>query len=298
MFGLSCLLIAIAIGGASETANAQATRTWVSGVGDDVNPCSRTAPCRTFPGAISKTAAGGEINCLDPGSFGAVTITKSLTIDCSGNFAGVLVSSTNGIIVNAGANDKVTVRNLSFQGLGTAPNAIRFLAGAQLTVDHVRIEGFTQNGIDVAKTANGELYVDNTHITEVNNGIRLSTTAGFITAGIKNATIVNATTNGIESASNGVRANIEGANIVGAGGNGIAVSAGTGTMNVNSSMISSNVTGVNVAASGSTIRISDNAIFNNGTDLAIGAGATLATDGTNRTGPAAGAVPNGTITLR
>ena len=62
-------------------ASAQATRTWISGVGDDANPCSRTAPCKTFAGAISKTAEGGEINALDPGGYGAVTITKSITID-------------------------------------------------------------------------------------------------------------------------------------------------------------------------------------------------------------------------
>jgi hypothetical protein len=177
-------------------------------------------------------------------------------------------------------------------------NGIRFLGGAQLTVEGVTIEGFTQNGIDVAKTATGELYVGNTLITEVNNGIRLSTTAGFIIAGINNVSIVNATTNGIESASDGVRANVDRANIVGVGGSGIVVSAGTGTINVNASMVSSSVTGVNVASNGSIIRISDNVIHNNGTDLAIGAGATLATDGTNRTGPAPGAVPNGTITLR
>src|SRR3954451_11219280 len=86
---------------------AQATRTWVSGVGDDVNPCSRTAPCKTFAGSISKTAAGGEIDCLDPGGFGAVTITKAITIDCSGTFGSILASGTNGIIVNAGVNDVV-----------------------------------------------------------------------------------------------------------------------------------------------------------------------------------------------
>ncbi len=51
--------------------HAQAFRTWVSGVGDDANPCSRTAPCKTFAGAISKTALNGEINCLDPAGFGA-----------------------------------------------------------------------------------------------------------------------------------------------------------------------------------------------------------------------------------
>src|SRR5262249_38663624 len=79
------------------SANAQATRAWVSGVGDDANPCSRTAPCKTFAGAISKTAAGGEIDCLDPGGFGAVTITKSMTLDCSGTFGSILAAGTNGV---------------------------------------------------------------------------------------------------------------------------------------------------------------------------------------------------------
>src|SRR5947209_6578619 len=82
--------------------SAQATRTWVSGVGDDANPGSRTAPCKTFAGAISKTAPGGEISVLDPGGFGALTITKPITIDGGGNLAGVLVSGTNGIVVAAG----------------------------------------------------------------------------------------------------------------------------------------------------------------------------------------------------
>ena|SRR6516162_3473324 len=84
----------------ASSASAQATRTWVSGVGDDANPCSRTAPCKTFAGAISKTAAAGEINVLDPGGFGAVTITKSIRIISDHIEAGVLVSGSNGITVN------------------------------------------------------------------------------------------------------------------------------------------------------------------------------------------------------
>src|SRR5215212_1553009 len=97
----SMAAIAVAATMVSATpANAQATRTWVSGVGDDANPCSRTAPCKTFPGAISKTAAGGEINCLDPGGFGGVTINKSLSIVCDYTEGGLLVSGTNAIIVN------------------------------------------------------------------------------------------------------------------------------------------------------------------------------------------------------
>src|SRR5580692_2595266 len=97
-------------------AHAQATRTWVSGVGDDANPCSRTAPCLTFAGAISKTAAGGEIDALDPGGFGTLTITKSITIDGGGGVAsGMASSGNNGITVSAGATDIVTIRNVQVQ---------------------------------------------------------------------------------------------------------------------------------------------------------------------------------------
>src|ERR1041384_6492361 len=113
---------------ATAPAHAQATRTWVSGVGDDVNPCSRTAPCKTFAGAISKTAAGGEINCLDPGGFGAVTITKSITIDGThgAGFGSILPSGTNGVNINDSATAtpgtiKVRLRSLSIQGAGTTP---------------------------------------------------------------------------------------------------------------------------------------------------------------------------------
>src|SRR5579864_3096363 len=107
----------------SAPAHAQATRTWVSGVGDDANPCSRTAPCKTFAGAISKTAAQGEIDCLDPGGFGAITITKAITLDCSGTGGSILVSGTNGITINAASTDRVIIRNLRVQGLGPGVNA-------------------------------------------------------------------------------------------------------------------------------------------------------------------------------
>src|SRR5882762_1005645 len=99
---ISLTLLAICLW--SSAAHAQATRTWVSGVGDDANPCSRTAPCKTFAGAISKTAAGGEIDALDPGGYGTVTITKGITIDGGGGqVASVLAAGVNGIIVNAPA---------------------------------------------------------------------------------------------------------------------------------------------------------------------------------------------------
>ncbi len=159
----------------ADQAQAQATRTWVSGVGDDANPCSRTAPCKTFAGAISKTAAGGEINCIDPGGFGGVTITKSITIDCANTEGGVLVSGTNGITVNAGANDVVTLRGLDIFGVVSVPalNGINFLAGAALVVEQCAIRQFRATGsngfgILFQPSATSELYVTDTDIA--NNG--------------------------------------------------------------------------------------------------------------------------------
>lgn len=139
---------------------AQATRTWVSGVGDDANPCSRTAPCKTFAGAISKTAPGGEIDALDPGGFGALTITKSLTIDGGGGqVASVLASGTNGIVVNAGPNDTVILRNLAFNGIGNGLNGIVFNSGKSLRVQNVRVDRFTGAGLSITSTTGSVVEV-------------------------------------------------------------------------------------------------------------------------------------------
>ena len=142
----------------ASVAQAQASRTWVSGVGDDVNPCSRTAPCKTFAGAISKTAAGGEISVLDPGGYGGVTITKSISINAEGAEGGVLVSGANGIVVN-GPNVIVNLRGLMIEGLGTSPNGVRFISGAALHIQNCVIRRFAAGG---AGNQNGILFAPNT----------------------------------------------------------------------------------------------------------------------------------------
>ena len=162
--------------------SAQATRTWVSGVGSDANPCSRTAPCITFAGAMGKTADKGEINCLDPGGFGTVTINKSITIDCNGTFGHILATGLNGVLVNtAGVN--VTLRNLSINGATTGSFGIRFLQGNSLTLENVHIANF--NGalgamgvLFAPNSANATLLVSNSVIRS--NGIAPSTGGGIV----------------------------------------------------------------------------------------------------------------------
>jgi hypothetical protein len=238
-------------------AHAQATRTWVSGVGDDANPCSRTAPCKTFAGAISKTAANGEINCLDPGGFGAVTITKAITISCEAGTAGVLVSGANGIIVNAAAADVVTLKGLDIDGVGTGLNGIRFLAGAALVVDTCVIRGFTSAagfGISFAPTTIATLHVINSVIMK--NG----------SAGRGGGLQVNATGGGFARAM--ITRSVIDRNLVGVS----AVGAGpTSAIQVFQSAVSHNSSnGLLASGAGAVIKVGGSAVIGNGSAATSG----------------------------
>src|SRR4051812_32913878 len=197
-------------------ASAQATRTWVSGVGDDANPCSRTAPCKTFAGAISKTAGGGEINVLDPGGFGGVTITKSMTIRSTFE-AGVLVSGTNAIVIAAGVNDNVILEGLDIEGLGTGLNGITVTGNVKAVyVLRCSINKFTQNGINFASTnANARLVVRDSVITLNNGGVNVQNGAAGVNGAIISSQVDGNTSFAIQA--NGATANISYVNSVLAG---------------------------------------------------------------------------------
>jgi hypothetical protein len=158
---------------AAAPAHAQATRTWVSGVGDDMAlVCSRTNPCKTLAAAISVTDTNGEINCIDPGGFGSVTITKSITIDCSGTFGGIVAAGTNGITINLTATPdplkSVVLRGLNINGAGSAGQAglrgVSILSATLVTLDNVVISNFTQQGVADVRTAPGRLFIKNSVI--------------------------------------------------------------------------------------------------------------------------------------
>jgi hypothetical protein len=275
----------------ADPAVAQASRTWVSGVGDDANPCARTAPCKTFAGAISKTAPGGEIDCLDPGGFGAVTITKAITIDCTGTFGSVLVAGTNAIIVSAGANDRVILRGLSLNGLGSGLSGVRFLTGAQLTVENCFVVGFTVNGIDVELTGSGNVSVTNSYITGGNKGIFATATAVSAVT-VKDTSILRALV-GFEAQAN-VVAMLTNTDIASANNSAVRASGGS-QVGIDGSTLNFNNIAINASASGAIVRISNSDLYNNGTNFSIAAGATILSGGDNRTTPTGGSNPSGSI---
>lgn len=258
----------------NSAGSAQATRTWVSGVGDDANPCSRTAPCKTFAGAISKTAAGGEIDVLDPGGFGAVTITKSITIDGNGTFASVLGAGTNGIIVNAGGSDVVTIRNISINGAGTGLNGIRFLAGGALHVENCVIFGFSQKGIDFEPGASSKLFVKDTIIRNNSGGGALSKPGSF---GSAVATLDNVRLDGNlfgVQAERGSTVTIRGSEVSGSSQNGIAAFGGSAVfIHVEDSVVTGNGAGIRSGGGSTTVRLSNVTAVGNGTGLLLFGGA-------------------------
>lgn len=284
------IVCAILVVGAA-TLNAQATRTWVSGVGDDVNPCSRTAPCKTFAGAISKTAASGEISVLDPGGFGAVTIGKGITLNGTGTLAGILSANTNGVIVNALTSDTIIIRDISINGAGTGINGIRFLAGKTLVVDHCRIYGMTTRGIDAALSSSGNLKMFDTDIVNVNTAVGASTTSGSVSIDASNIT-VEGTSNGFTYVSNATGTITRSFFTTITPGNAISAASGC-TVNVTQCHFRSNAGAMNASA-GSTIRISENEMFQNTNALAGTASSFQSANNNKQAGNGATITPTGT----
>lgn len=190
-FFFSILAVAAFLVAVTSSANAQASRTWVSGVGDDVNPCSRTAPCKTFAGAISKTAACGEIDALDPGGYGAVTITKSITIDGTGTFASILASLVTGITINAASTDVITIRGISINGFCNGLRAMNILQAKTVNIEDCVMFRFAGPGILVNESSDLTLNIRNTVVRDnTGAGLDATTSAGTLKGSIENCSFI------------------------------------------------------------------------------------------------------------
>ena len=276
------------------------TRTWVSGVGDDLNPCSRTAPCKTFAGAINKTAKDGEISVLDPGGYGAVTITKSIYINGThgAGYGSILNASVTGVSINiTSATDvrkAVRLRGLDINGASTGINGISILAANNVWVEDSVIDGNTGDGsttgmgIRLASAASCNLYVMDTMIHKNHTGIRVTATTGFAVVNVRNSNIEGNTT-GINVTTNGF-ATIQDVRFAANSSNGVVTSS-AGTATIRDSIFSNNGTAINAGA-GTTVRSLSNILNNNTTGFG-GTTAVIQTDGQNKSIANGGGGPGG-----
>jgi hypothetical protein len=285
-FTIKVMAIAIFMFATVSIAQAQASRTWVSGVGDDANPCSRTAPCKTWAGAISKTAACGEIDALDPGGFGAVTITKSITLDGSGTFASILASLVNGIVINAAATDVITIRGISINGFCNGLSGINLLQAKTVNVEDCVIFRMGGNGITSTDNNGLKLNIRNTVIRD-NGGDGINIVAAAATPArvtLSNVSL-NGNVNGMHARS-GVTVTAEECSFSGNSASGVfadnTVAASFAVVRVNRSQIQGNVTGVQAGSAAgvasSVVEISQNIIaFNSGNGVSVQAGGIVET---------------------
>jgi len=280
-FALAGLLVA-----AMHAAPAQAaTRTWVSGTGDDGFPCSRTAPCKTWAGAISKTDPGGEISVLDPGGYGDVTITKSITINGEGTLASGLSTAT-AITVAAGATDVVILRNLSLDGVpGHA--GISISTAGNVTIDKCFVYGFTSGafvggvGISVGASGSMNVQIRDTNITNSSHGVLASTSGGFVLVALDNVRINGTPGYAVGALSSGANISVRNSLIQNAG-YGVHTGASGATIKLEHSQVANSSFAVDAGASGSTIGVNDVSLYYNTNALTMTAGATIATANNNK----------------
>ena len=275
-FTINALAIAIFVLAVASMAQAQATRTWVSGVGDDANPCSRTAPCKTFAGAISKTATNGEINCLDNGGFGAVTITKGITIEGGSQIAGVLVSGTNGIVINAPTTDTVTLRNLDINGLTTGLHGVLILQAKTVIIDHCQIYQFRATGGTNGRGISDErtqaspipmLYINDCFVRDNIGGIAASgASAGPIRVVIDNTRVQGQTSTGIFMTSSAILT-MRASQVTGSLGDGVLIQ-GNAQATLIGTLLSGNQGTAANNSGGTQFSLADTTITNNGTGVA------------------------------
>jgi hypothetical protein len=253
-------------------AHAQASRTWVSGVGDDANPCSRTAPCKTLAGTISKTAAGGIINLIDSGGIGAVTITKSITIQMQTPLAGVLAAGTNGIIINAAATDVVVLRGLAIHGFGTGLTGVRILRAGAVRIEDCDIQDFVESGIKAVNINPLKLTVQNTRIERIlatasadDGGIVLLPSSGSVRAVLDNVSIHGVNQFGINVKPDS-RVTLRNSTITGTTGTALRVDGSTGlaqAMVDSTTLFDSSVNAIQANGSAGIVRLSNSVLTNN-----------------------------------
>ncbi len=282
---LSLALTTTVLPGA-EPVGAQATRTWVSGLGDDATACSRTSPCRTFAGAYNKTANGGEISVAVPGEYGPVTISKSLTISSEGHLAAVVATGgANAITVSPGSSQMVVLHGLDIQGQGTGGSGIRYVSGGALYVENSHISGFVNNGIEADRTVAGELYLG--AVESRNNGgagLFARTTTGLLSVSISGSQFSNNAI-GVDARDN-TRVVVQDSLAAGNAQAGLRAQADTTSadLSVERTLLSFN--GVGMQAGGNArpdlVRLSEVSFFDNTTGLATWAGATVLSAGNNR----------------
>ncbi len=278
------LAFAAAIAVTTSSAHAQNARTWVASNGDDLSAtCGRTAPCKTFASAVSKTNAGGEVNCVDSAAYGAVTISKALTIDCTNVNALIAAPTTTALTVSAGASDKVFLRGLILSGPATSGYGIRYTGGAELHIEKVKLTGFIFDSISLSgTTGTGYVFVRDSVIARGNIAISVAHGSGWGFMSADRIRIDGMSSTGVLGLAGALRISVTNSVIENVAGSAVHVATGATWAHVDGNVIANNSTGVSIQTSTSTLTISNNSFFGNTTPISFSGGGLIMTQTNNR----------------
>jgi hypothetical protein len=302
-------LVAIGFGlsiASALPAQALSDRTWVSGTGTDSGACTRAVPCATFQFAHGLTSPGGEINCVDAGSYGTLFIGKAITISCEAGTAGIQApNQASAIVINAAATDVVTLRGLDIDGLGSGAFGIAAIQAKLVHVEKCTVRNFRFNSsaaaIDTTSISNSStifMFVVDTVVSDSSNGIQIRNSVGFKVVSVKNTTITGST-HGIKLQDSNTFVNVTGSIISGNAAGAVTAAAANSTANIDHTTMANNGAALTASASGATIRSIANNIFNNTSAFVFSNGGVISSDGQNRTGGNTnGQDANASVTLK
>jgi hypothetical protein len=280
------------------SSQAQPARVFVGALGSDSNPCTFAQPCRTFQHAHDTVAAGGEIDVLDPAGYGILTISKAISIQGHG-FAGIAATGGNtAITINAGPSDKINLRGLLIDGVGTRSDGIVFNSGASLNVQDCLIRNFVGGyGIFFFPTTAAVLSVSNTIISDIGYGLSVTNiTSAPVTATLDTVGLFNLSGIAVNVDAAGASTNVTIAGSVIANSD-IGVFAGGGyaaAVLIRDSVVSNNSTGLE-AFDGGTIRVTEMVVTGNGTGLLADGGVINSYGDNNIDGNTTDGAPTATI---
>jgi hypothetical protein len=273
-------------------AHAQTSRTWVSGSGSDSNPCTRSSPCATFAGAYAQTAVGGEIDVLDPGGFGTLTITHSISIYNDGvGEAGILATGTNGITISAGTSDVINLRGLVIDGVKSGLYGIQLTGGGTLNIQNCLIQAFATGGIFISpSSASTSVKIQDTTIIQNGSGVEFKPSSGAsVTAFIDHTRIDQNSGGGLRldgTAGGSVTTVIADSSVSGNASNGMNAIGGSGgkvTADLMRDIIASNaLAGIQSNSGTAIVTVGDSMLSNNGIALSAGGGGSLRSFGNNQ----------------
>ena len=286
-------------------------QTFVSVSGNNANTCDRTAPCRTFAGALTKTDVNGEIIVLDAGEYGTVSITKSVRIIAEGVYAGIGPAVVPGVSVN-GAGVVVVLKGLTITGKGNNYGVLLSSAGPTVSVENCTITSFSRGiyasqgklhvkdtvvrnnsiGISVNPGGGGEISATIEHSQFDNNNNAVSVLESpqlqaSAKAVVRDSVASGSVSYGFTVSGDGAQLTVEGSTV--AGGNFGLYAAAGGKLEVKHSTSANNVIGVYVTDAGTRASVEGSGLYgNSNSGLMVTKGGTAAVSDSAASGNAIG----------